>query len=156
MSEIQVRIATPEDQQGYDEVWASATATLRETYRPTQQFLDQVWTPPSELTRVAALMDGRVVGVLQYYVEKGCFHLMRFGVHSDFRGKGVGRKLIEFVADIARAQGFDRISVFTIKETGSAPIYQALGFTVLSEEEARWAESDTYDKLTDVHLERPV
>lgn len=156
MSEIMVRLATPQDAQGYDEAWQSAMSTLRETYRTTQQFLNEEWRPPSDLTRIAAVLDGRVVGVVQCYVQDDCFHIMRFGVHADFRGMGVGRKLIEYVSDLARAKGFERISVYTIKETGNVPIYEALGFSVLSEEEAKWAESDKYDKLTDVHLERSV
>ena len=155
MSEIMVRLATPEDAQGYEEAWQSAMDTLRETYRTSKQFLDD-WTPPSDLTRIAAVLDGRVVGVVQCYVQEERMHIMRFGVRSDFRGKGVGRALIEFVADLARSKGFRCLDVYTIKETGSVPIYEALGFKVLSEEEAKWAESDKYDKLTDVHLERPV
>jgi ribosomal protein S18 acetylase RimI-like enzyme len=152
---ITVRVATPEDAQSYEETWQSAMDTLRETYRTSPGFLDN-WTPPSDLTKIAAVLDGRVVGVVQCYPEEDRMHIMRFGVRSDCRGKGVGRALIAFVADLARRKGFRCLDVYTIKETGSVPIYKALGFTVLSEEAAKWAESDKYDKLTDVHLQKPL
>lgn len=156
MSEITVRVALPEDQAGADEVWASATETLRETYRPTAQFLADGWTPPSNLTRIVALLDGRVVGTTIYYTEGDHLHLMRFGTHADFRGQGVGRAMVEFLEDIARSMGFRCLSVYTVKECGVVPVYEKLGFTALREEPAKWAESDKYDSLTDVYLEKPL
>jgi len=152
---ITVRLMSPEDEQGADEAWASCMETLRETYRPIPGFLDD-WTPPSELTRVVALVDGRVAGVTTYYTEDDRLHLMRFGTHADFRGRGVARAMVEFLADLARAEGFARLSVYTVKECGVVPAYEKLGFTVVSEEPAKWAESDKYDTLTDVYLEKQL
>ena len=151
-----VRTMTSEDQPGADETWSSALETLRETYRPTTEFLANVWTPPSDLTRIVALVDERVVGTTTYYTEKDKLHLMRFGTHADFRGQGVARAMVEYLEGIARSLGFRKLSVYTVKECGVVPIYEKLGFTVVSEESAKWAESDKYDTLTDVCLEKPL
>lgn len=155
LGEIVVRIMEPEDEKAADEVWATALETLRETYRTTPGFLDG-WTAPSEITRVVALLDGRVVGTIKYYTEDDRLHIMCFGIHSDFRGQGVGRRMLEFLSGIARSRGFRCISVYTIGETGNTPIYQRLGFEVISEEPAKWAESDKYGNLTDVYFEKSL
>ena len=155
MSRVTVREAQDADEREFEEVWATAMATLRETYRMTPGFLDQ-WTPPSDLTRVVALVDGRVVGVVQYYIEEDRLHIMRFGVHPDLRGQGIGRAIIGYLDGIARDKGLRCLSVYTVKETGNVPIYQHLGFHVIREEEAKWAESDRFDTLTDVYSERPI
>lgn len=155
MSAITVRVALPEDEAGADETWASAMETLRETYRPVPGSLDG-WTPPSELTRIVALIDGRVVGTTIYYTEDDHLHLMRFGTHADFRGRGVGRAMVEFLEGIARSRGLRCLSVYTVKECGVVPVYEKLGFRIISEEPAKWAESDTYDTLMDVYLEMPL
>lgn len=155
MSEITVRAALPEDQAGADEAWATAMETLRETYRPVPGSLDG-WTPPSDLTRIVALMDGRVVGTTMYYTEDDRLHLMRFGTHADFRSKGVGRAMVDFLEDIARSRGFRCLSVYTIKECGVVPVYEKLGFRAISEKPAEWAESDTHETLTDAYLELPI
>lgn len=146
---------TPEDEPGADEAWASAMVTLRKTYRPIPGFLDD-WTPPSDLTRIVALIDGRVVGTTIYYIEDDHLHLMRFGTHADFRGQGVGRAMVEFLEEVARKMGLRRLSVYTVKECGVVPVYEKLGFTALREEPAKWAESDKYESLTDVYLEKPL
>jgi GNAT superfamily N-acetyltransferase len=151
---IIIRVASDQDQSAADEVWASALETLRETYRPTAHFLSEVWTPPSELTRIVALVDGQAAGVTTYYTEEDRLHLMRFGTHADFRGMGVARAMVEYLADLARAKGFGKLSVYTVKECGVVPVYENLGFKVISEEPANWAESDKYDTLTDVYLEK--
>lgn len=153
---ITVRVTTPEDEAAADEVWASAIETLHQTYRPTAKFLAEVWTPPSELTRIVALVDDRIAGTTIYYTEDDRLHLMRFGTHADFRGQGVARAMVEFLEDVARGRGFAKLSVYTVKECGVVPVYEKLGFTVISEEPAKWAESDKYDKLTDVYLEKPL
>lgn len=149
MGDITVRVALPEGQAGADEAWSSAMETLRQTYRPVPGFLDG-WTPPSDLTRIVALIDGRVAGTTMYYTEDDRLHIMRFGTHADLRGLGVGRAMVDFLQEIARNKGFRCLSVYTVKECGVVPVYEKLGFRVISEEPAKCAESDTYESLTDV------
>lgn len=151
---ITIRTVTAEDEAAADQVWASAMETLRETYRPTAKFLSEVWTPPSDTTRVLALVDGQPAGVTTYYTEDDRLHLMRFGTHADFRGKGVARAMVEYLEELARGLGFRKLSVYTIGECGVVPVYEKLGFSVVSEKPADWVESDKYDTLTDVYLEK--
>jgi hypothetical protein len=61
--------------------------------------------------------------------------------------------MVEFLASVARSRDCRCLSVYTIKECGTVPIYEKLGFTPLREEPAKWAESDRHQTLTDVYLE---
>ncbi len=152
MTHIIVRIMTPEDEAGAREAWSSAMETLRQTYRPIEGAIGD-WKPPGKLTSIVAILDGRVAGTASYYPDDDRLHLMRFGVHADFRRKGVARAMVEHVMGIAQDRDFCRLSVYTVKECGVVPVYEKLGFKVCREEHAKWAESDKFQILTDVYME---
>jgi GNAT superfamily N-acetyltransferase len=150
---IVVRRAAPEDTSAAEEVVAIATETLRETYRP-KQYGDASAHPA--LIRLVAEIEGRIVGTVQYGPKGSRLHIIGLMVHPDHRRKGVARAMIESLAGIARDLGLTHLSLYTIKETGNVPIFERLGFTVLRGETAVWAESDKYDALTDVYMERAL
>ena len=150
---ITVRLATPEDNDAMAEVSALATETLRETYRLTPH-------PPSDasdrpaLTRLVAEVEGRIVGTVQYGIRGSRLHIIGLMVRPDHRRKGVARAMIESLALTARDLGMTHLSLYTIRETGNVPIFERVGFAVIREETATWAESDRFDALTDVYMER--
>jgi GNAT superfamily N-acetyltransferase len=150
---ITVRPATPQDIEAAQEVAALATETLRETYRP-------IPNPPGDgigspvLTRIVAEVEGRIVGTVQYGVKGSRLHVIGLMVHPDHRRKGVARAILESLAGTARDLGTTHLSLYTIRETGNVPIFERMGFAVVREEAAAWAESDRFDALTDVYMER--
>ncbi len=152
---IRVRHATPEDIEAAQEVAALATETLRETYR-------LVASPPSDgsprpaLTRLVAEIKGRIVGTVQYGVKGSRLHFIGLMVHPDHRRRGVARAILESLAGTARDLGLTHLSLYTIRETGNVPIFERMGFTVIHEETADWAQSDRFDILTDVYMERLI
>lgn len=59
-----------------------------------------------DLTRVEALVDGRVVGFSEYHVEDdGTLCFFHTEVDDDREGQGIGSQLAAGVVEVARAEG---------------------------------------------------
>jgi len=70
--------------------------------------------------------------------------MMRLSLSSEHRGKGYAKKIIHYLVDQAREQGFDRILVETERHWASAVgVYKAAGFIVAAED----AEKVHYEYL---------
>jgi [ribosomal protein S18]-alanine N-acetyltransferase len=78
---------------------------------------------------VALVSDGRIAGYICPYLllEEG--HILNVAVHRDFRGRGVGRLLVERVLRDCRAGGADYISLEVRPSNAAAlALYRLLGF----------------------------
>ena len=83
--------------------------------------------------------DGELIGELYvfYDIEDKDFadgkknaYLCAFRVRTDFRGQGLGTKLICHVMDYIKALGYQRISIgVDITDTANIRLYKRLGFT---------------------------
>ena len=64
-----------------------------------------------------------------YSRERKIYHVVEFGVDTAFRRRGVGRELMAFIRDDAKAKGFTRIELdmWTFNE-GALRFYEAVGF----------------------------
>ncbi len=149
---IMVRAFKPEDAQGVAEVEASATATLRQVYRPNQKALSHKSKIMREMVRIVAECQGRIVGTTQYYVDGEAIRIIGLGVHGDFRHRGVARALVSWVTTRAREQSIPCIVARTVKETGNVPIFQMLGFDIESKRPDEYADNIAGGSLTDVSL----
>ena len=88
--------------------------------------------PVAGLPGFAVLTDDEVVGVVTYATrDDGC----EVVTLEAFRPRaGVGRRLVEAVADAARVAGCDRVWLVTTNDNrGALAFYAALGFTVVAE-----------------------
>ncbi|RLF06018.1 MAG: GNAT family N-acetyltransferase [Thermoprotei archaeon] len=80
---------------------------------------------------LVAELDGRVVGELELYIGEERGALGRTGyidvlvVHRDYRGRGIGRRLVEEAKRIAAHEGCDAISVWP--ERRAVPFYEKCG-----------------------------
>ena len=153
---ITVRPNLPEDAEGIQRVSESATATLRETYRPNQRGLANRRRISSQLSRLVALVDGEIAGTTQYYVDGEAVRMVGLLVRADHRRRGVARALVRGVADVARKQGYRLLVTRTVKETGNVPVFEKLGFRVLSERPDEYSESDKYPALSEVDLQMKI
>jgi GNAT superfamily N-acetyltransferase len=153
---IAVREAAPEDAEAVAEISSLATAMLRETYRPKKRCCSQDTSPRKTRTRLVAVMDEGVVGTVQYASEVDRVHLIGLFVHPDFQRRGVARQIIAHLADIARRQGARYLSLYSVREAGTVPVFVRLGFRVIAEHEDESLESDTFAHLTDVYMERSL
>ena len=87
-------------------------------------------------------IDGRIVG-MAFVVSNGnpttiypaeWSYIRMVGVHPDFRGKGIGKKLTCMCIDNARENGEKIIGLHTSEVMDTARhIYESLGFTVYKE-----------------------
>ncbi len=74
-------------------------------------------------------MDAQVRGFIVFYPRGDHLHLENVAVSVRFQGMGVGRKLIGFCEDTARAQGFERVELYTNeKMTENLDLYPRLGY----------------------------
>src|SRR4051812_7947781 len=76
---------------------------------------------------LVAKAGDRVVGHAQ--LVDGGAELKSLAVAASWRGRGIGRSLVEAAADLARAQGLSALTVSTAAaDTGNLRFYQRLGF----------------------------
>ncbi len=153
---ITVRPATPEDNEAIREVIASAVATLRETYRPSAGTVARKAAILGQLHRLVGVINGRVVGTTQYWIDGDAVRIVGLGVHSQFRRMGVATELVRCVAEIGDGLGAKRLVLHTVRQTGNVPVFEKLGFEVVSETEDQHSESSTYLTLVDVEMHKPL
>ena len=80
--------------------------------------------------------DDEPVGFAFTTVIDGVAHLDEIDVHPDASGQGVGSALLERVADEARAQGYEAITLSTLEDVPwNAPYYEKRGFRILAASE---------------------
>ncbi|MFB0515225.1 MAG: ribosomal protein S18-alanine N-acetyltransferase [Candidatus Neomarinimicrobiota bacterium] len=73
--------------------------------------------------------EGLIVGFLSGMIVSDEFHLHNIAVHPDFRGRGIGRGLIEAVESFCRKSDFKRILLEVRKDNEIARhLYQSMGF----------------------------
>jgi len=149
---ITVRPERAQDQAEIQNVRADAIATLRQVYRPNQRAIENKGRISKFLHTLVAVTNGRVVGTVQYYMDKQSIRVIGLSVHTDFRRKGVARSLIQYLGKIGIEENATRIKLHTVKETGNEDVLRRLGFVVVSEREDDLFDSDSFDKLTDVEM----
>ena len=78
--------------------------------------------------------DGQLAG---YYAEQpsgdGRVFLSKFYVAAKFRGRGLGRQMLDHLIADARASGADTIWLTVNKQNGTVDIYYKLGFIITEE-----------------------
>ncbi len=153
-STIAIRTTTSDDEACVARVLEAAFAPLRSVYRPTEEAIARQAEYAREGTRLVAEIDGLVVGTLRFTVHEHHVHLMGLAVHPNYQRRGIARRMIEWVADHAPNLERTTLALSTIKETGTVPLYERLGFRAVREEAAQWCESDVYADLHDVTMER--
>jgi predicted N-acetyltransferase YhbS len=153
LTDITVRFANADDAA---EVGDVAFATVRSVYRPTQEAVARHAARMNEGTRLVAEIDGRIVGTVRFDLHERCVDLVGLAVRPEFRRRGVARQMIERIVAHAPSLDCDVITSYTIRETGNVPLFERLGFRVVSEEIATWCESDRFAELHDVKMERGI
>lgn len=153
---IIVRAAMPKDQNGIAKVEASATATLRRTYRPNREALIHGKMISRNMRRLVAESDGKIVGTVQYHVDGDAIRMIGLGVDADCRRCGVARALVNEIADNARRCGIASIVTCTVVQTGNVPIFEALGFRVCSICPDKFSVTDGGRELEEASLRMDV
>ncbi|ADO50017.1 GNAT family N-acetyltransferase [[Enterobacter] lignolyticus] len=80
---------------------------------------------------------GRVpVGFILAEPQSTALFIREISVHQAWQGRGIGRALLAFIADEARARGCTALTLTTFRDPSwNAPLYARLGFCELDEAE---------------------
>lgn len=65
----------------------------------------------------------------------GALYFGLAGVEPEMMNQGLGRLMVQHVEELARAEGFPRIALGTVREFGLVDYYERLAYDVLHEEE---------------------
>lgn len=73
--------------------------------------------------------DGAVVAFVMFREVEGCGYIEQIDVLPSHERRGIGARLIEAVADLARERGWPALTLSTFKDVPfNAPYYRRLGF----------------------------
>lgn len=111
--------------------------------------LSAAWKDPN-LVRgeevLVAELEGRVVGVVTVEDRGEALELVNIDVPRNLQGRGIGRRMVEFVEERAREQAKRAVTLGTSRNAEgvpwkSLPWWQYLGYVVTHEEENAWTRS---------------
>ena len=95
--------------------------------------------------------DGRVLGSIGMLAEEGMGRIRWLQLHSELRGRGIGRKLVEIAMDYARERGFPGVFLTTIAGLDAAHhLYRQAGFELTSSEPVRKWGIETEEQRFDM------
>jgi ribosomal protein S18 acetylase RimI-like enzyme len=127
---IEIRLAEPADLD-------AIRAIVREAYA---RYIPRIGREPAPMTAdYGALVDARevrvatdtdvVVGVLVVRPVEGALHLENVAVSDRAKGRGIGRALVAYAEDEARALGLGAVELYTnAKMTENLSLYPHLGY----------------------------
>jgi GNAT superfamily N-acetyltransferase len=153
---LEIRIAAHRDVHESMKVSLEAFESVRSVYRPNHEAMRRQKDRKMQGTRLVADLDGRTVGTLQFSEHKDHLHIMDLGVLPDFQRKGIGTRLVQWVCESAPRLGFGKIRADTIEETGNVEFFKRLGFVPVERRTAEWCESERFDAVHEVVLERCI
>ncbi|KQZ07364.1 GNAT family N-acetyltransferase [Agromyces fucosus] len=155
MAAFTVRPATPDDGSFLADMvveaanWRSGGTRPRPTVLadPASRGYISGWQRPADRGVVALDGDGRPVGAAWYrlfaadaaahgFVAVGVPELI-IGVRPLWRAQGVGRALMQSLAETARAAGFARLALSVEHGNFAVSLYRSEGFTVVASDAGR-------------------
>lgn len=137
MSDIQIRAVEPEDWPDLAELWNQPQAiagTLQMPYRSRELQRQRLTGPaPAGLTRLGAVMDGKLIGVAGLTrLEGRRSHVgtIFIAVHDAFHGRGAGGALMGAMIGIAdNWMGLHRLELTVFADnTRAIGLYERFGF----------------------------
>ena len=127
---IDIRPFRPEDREAWEPLW-QGYLTFYKASIPAE-VTDTTWRrlndPAEPVHGLAAVLDGRVVGIVHYIFHRSTWttgdycYLQDLFTSEAARGKGVGRALIETVYERAQAHGASRVYWLTHETNTDAQV----------------------------------
>jgi len=151
-----VRMAKPRDAEAARRVGDEAFATVRSVYHPNSAAYANLSAVAPTLERLVAEDDGQVVGTVRFGVSGDCLRVIGLAVLPQFQRRGVARALVHELARVAKAKGCRALALYTVTQTGNVPVFERLGFSLISEGPDEYSDSVTGEPLTEAYMERSV
>lgn len=111
----------------WQDTWTEETVTKR---------LTQQISSPYDYGIIGEI-DGKVAGMIIGNEEQYCdgihFTIKEFCTGVDFRGMGVGRKMIAELEKRLKAKGIDKVFLVTIQGEGTVGVYRKMDYAVSSD-----------------------
>ena len=88
---------------------------------------------------LVAIQDGKVVGAVWTRIMDDYGHVddeapsFAISLYKEYRGKGIGTRLMEEMLEILRDQGYKRVSLSVQKANYAVKMYQKTGFRIMTE-----------------------
>lgn len=125
------KIATAIVKEHYDPIiGVEQNAYMLEKYQSEKAIVSQL----KEGYNYYLINDGTDVGFLGFYPKENYMYLSKFYLSKDTRGKGYGKKMIEYVREEALKQGLHSIQLNVNKYNSTIEIYEKLGFKIIRSE----------------------
>lgn len=104
---------------------------------PTTDALFELFQTENSVYFVASC-EGELVGGCGLFPTKGlpekCIELVKFYVKSSFRGKGIGKKLMEICLEKAKSSNYQQVYLESLPELATAVgMYESAGFKHITE-----------------------
>ncbi len=145
MEFIQVKA---DDREAVNKLSAVASEIVKEHYNPilgaeqNDYMIEKFQSPGAILEQLShgyryylAEEDGCTAGFMGFYPREDVMYLSKLYLYKDKRGRGYSRKMVEFIASAARAEGLPAIELNVNRfNSGSIAAYEALGFVRVREE----------------------
>ncbi len=94
-----------------------------------------------------ALLDGRLVGFCNYWLVTTELHILAIATHPDYRGRGIARRILDHVLDVARTTGCSLATLEVRRSNVPAiALYERAGFKTVHVR-ARYYQDDDEDAL---------
>lgn len=128
MSDVLIRPVTSEDQAVWLPLWTAYLAFYKTELADavTQSTWQRLLDPDEPTNAALAWQDGNAVGMVHFIYHRSNWstrnscYLQDLLVDPQTRGRGVGRKLIEYVYATAQADGADKVHWLTHESNATA------------------------------------
>lgn len=115
----------------YDKLPKEAKKIRIEVFVEEQGFKEEFDSADSCATHVLALDNGKAVATCRYFCQDGYYLIGRIAVVKEYRGTGLGGKLLEFAKNQIEKSGGKEIRIHAQKRAEG--FYQKQGYTSFGE-----------------------
>jgi GNAT superfamily N-acetyltransferase len=148
---IQLRLFEPGDAVAFrelNEAWIKKYFSLEQAdYAILGDPVGYIIAPGGSVFMVCA--DGQAIGCCALvFVEPGVYEVAKMAVAEQYRGHGIGRRLLAYVIEQARASGATLLTLATNDSLANAiHLYESLGFRHLPPEPSPFARANVFMEL---------
>lgn len=152
---IRIRPAAEEDLPGME--WNGEFSHFRKIYKQhfqnTRNGSTRIWVAETEAGEIV----GQVFIMLysrQPEMADGInrAYLFSFRIKADYRGKGLGGFMLDFVEDFLISRGFKTLCLNVARlNVNARRMYENHGFKVVAPEEGRWRYEDQFGNWQTIH-----